>query len=88
MEIPPGTSTIQIRNLSVKCGHCDEYQTLSHFEPGSEWNVYTYLCENDLCDPQMTKTLLEVPCELDEFARRDPLWKDGGRHGAHGGEDA
>ena len=84
MEIPPGTATIHIRSLSVKCGNCDDYQTLSYFEPRGEWNVYTYLCENGTCDPQVTKTLIEVPRDLDEFANRDPQWKGGGRHGEDG----
>jgi hypothetical protein len=84
MEIPPGASTINIRNLSVKCGHCDTYQTLSHFEPRAEWNVYTYTCDNDVCDPAVTRTLIEVPRALDEFANRDPSWRGGGKHGAEG----
>lgn len=67
--------SINIRNLSIKCGHCDTYQTLSGFARTAEWNVYTYECENDLCDPEVTRTLVEVPSELDAFARRDPTWK-------------
>jgi len=68
----------------VRCGRCDEAQTLSHFAPGGEWNVYTYVCENGICDPETTKTLIEVPRELDEFALRDPRWRGGGRHGGAG----
>jgi hypothetical protein len=79
-------SPINIRNLSIKCGRCQTYQTLVHFLPGGEWNVYTYTCENDLCDPEVTKTLVEVPASLDEFARRDPAWRGGARH-AGAGED-
>lgn len=71
---------INIRNLSVKCGHCGTYQTLVRFRPGEEWNVYTYECENDVCDREVTATLLEIPRELDEFARRDPDWHGGARH--------
>ena len=41
------TSTINIRNLSIKCGHCDTYQILSGYDRRDEWNVYTYECEND-----------------------------------------
>lgn len=67
--------SINIRNLSIKCGHCDTYQTLSGFARTAEWNVYTYECENDICDPEVTRTLVEVPSELDAFARRDPTWK-------------
>jgi hypothetical protein len=76
---------INIRNLSIKCGHCNTYQTLCHFERrDEEWNVYTYECENDVCDPAVTRTYLEVPAHLDAFARRDPGWRGGRRHaGAH-----
>ena len=80
----PGT--INIRNLSIKCGHCNTYQTLSAYHPAENgWNVYTYECENDICDPEVTRTLLEVPADLDEFARRDPGWRGGKKHaGAEG----
>ena len=74
------TNSIHIRNLSIKCGHCHTYQTLCAFSQREEWNVYTYECENDVCDPEVTRTLVEVPAELDEFARRDPAWKGGKRH--------
>jgi hypothetical protein len=70
-------SSVNIRSLSVKCGHCGTYQTLCGFERHGEWNVYTYECENDTCDPDVTRTLVEVPRELDEFARRDPEWRGG-----------
>lgn len=69
--------SINIRNISIKCGHCQTYQTLIGFERSGDWNVYTYECENDLCDPEMTRTLVEVPRDLDEFARRDPEWREG-----------
>lgn len=72
---------INIRNLSIKCGHCETYQTLCGFSAREDgWNVYTYECENDTCDPAMTRTLLEVPGELDEFANRDPEWRGGKIH--------
>ena len=78
---------INIRNLSVKCGQCETYQTLVGFRRNGEWNVYTYECENDKCDPAVTRTLVEVPRELDQFARRDPEWRGGKRHaGADGPE--
>lgn len=79
-----GTGTINIRNISVKCGNCDTYQTLAGFARRDELNVYTYECENDVCDPAVTRTFVEVPRDLDEFANRDPQWRGGGRHGAHG----
>lgn len=76
-----GPAMIDIRDLSIRCGNCDDYQTLCGFHRREEWNVYTYECENDVCDPAVTRTLLEVPVELDEFASRDPEWKGEGRHG-------
>lgn len=77
----PGKPAINIRNLSIKCGHCDTYQTLAHFAPRDEhWNVYTYECENDACDVEVTRTYIEVPVELDAFARRDPTWHGGAVH--------
>ena len=75
---------INIRNLSIKCGCCDTYQTLSAFERRDEWNVYIYECDNHTCDQGVTRTLVEVPRELDDFAHRDPEWRGGGKHGAEG----
>jgi hypothetical protein len=71
---------INIRNISVKCGHCNTYQTLSAFSRRDDWNVYTYECENGICDPDITRTFIEVPQDLDVFARRDPEWKGGKKH--------
>jgi len=68
---------MNIRDLSIKCGHCGTYQTLNGFASGEERNVYTYECENEICDPAVTRTLVEVPREIDEFARRDPSWRGG-----------
>jgi len=79
------SDTIDIRNISIKCGHCNTYQTLcSYARKDDEWNVYTYECENGVCDPSLTRTLLEVPRHLDVFARRDPEWRGGGKHGEEG----
>lgn len=75
---------INIRDISIKCGHCGTYQTLSAFARREEWNVYTFECESDGCDPKVTRTLVEVPRELDAFARRDPEWRGGGKHGDEG----
>ena len=80
-EEGPAPSAINIRNLSIRCGNCGTYQTLVGFGRREDWNVYTYECENDVCDPAVTRTLLEVPADLDEFAHRDPGWKGGARHG-------
>ena len=77
-------ASVNIRNISIKCGRCETYQTLCGFAAGEEWNVYTYECENDICDPAATRTLVEVPRELDEFARRDPQWRGGGRWAGSG----
>ena len=72
---------INIRHLSIKCGHCQTYQTLAEYQAGADgWNVYAYICENDTCDPEVTRTLVEVPEDLDLFARRDPQWHGGERH--------
>jgi hypothetical protein len=65
---------INVRDVSVKCGNCGAYQTLMSFRRDGEWNIYTYECENGVCERSVTRTLLEVPLELDEFARRDPGW--------------
>ncbi len=75
---------VNIRNFSVKCGNCDTYQTLSGFARRDEFNVYTYECENEVCDPLVTRTLVEVHRDIDEFARRDAGWRGGGRHGEWG----
>lgn len=80
--VAPGTSgMINIRNLSVKCGHCGQYQTLMTFsQTGDGWNVYTYECEDQVCDPELSRTHLELPHDLDEYAHRDPGWKGGAIH--------
>ena len=65
-----GHSPINIRNISIKCGRCDTYQTLAKFERRGEWNVYTYECENEICDPNVTRTIVEVPRHLDNSTRR------------------
>lgn len=67
--------SINIRNISIKCGNCGTYQTLCGFARSEDSNVYTYECENDVCDAAVTRTLIEVPSHLDEFARRDPGWR-------------
>jgi hypothetical protein len=79
-----GPSPINIRNLSVRCGRCDQYQVLVGFKPlDAEWNLYTYECDGEPCsaDPSQTRTLVEVPRDLDEFANRDPNWRGGKKWG-------
>lgn len=63
---------IQIRDLSIRCGNCMNYQTLSGYSRRDAWNVYTYECEAGTCDAEKTRTLLEVPVALDVFAQRHP----------------
>ena len=75
---------VNIRNISNKCGNCYTYQTLTSFGRREDWNVYTYECENDICDPKVTRTIVEVPRDIDSFARRDPQWRGGGKHGEVG----
>ena len=83
----PRHNPIDLRNLSIKCGHCNTYQILCHYHRKDDWNVYTYECENDVCDPDITRTYLELPVVLDDFANRDPDWHGGAVHaGAHGGD--
>ena len=69
-EDAPGQHVIDIFMMSVKCGHCDTYQTIVKFRKGPEKNVYTYECENEVCDPNVTRTILEVPRHLDNSTRR------------------
>ena len=66
----PELHVIDIFMMSVKCGNCDGYQTIVKFQKGPEKNVYTYECENEICDPNVTRTLLEVPTHLDNSTRR------------------
>ena len=77
---------VNIRDFSVKCGNCGTYQTLTAYTRTGDYNVYSYECENDICDVDVTRTLVEVPREVDDFANRDPNWRAGGKHGAHGDE--
>lgn len=77
---------VNIRDFSIKCGNCQTYQTLSGYDRKGDYNVYSYECENDICDVGTTRTLVEVLHEVDDFASRDPNWRGGGRHGAQGDE--
>lgn len=63
---------LNIRDLSIRCGHCMNYQTLAAYRPREGWNVYTFECESGTCDVETTRTLVEVPAEIDEFSRRHP----------------
>ncbi len=69
-EDRPDLHVIDIFMMSVRCGNCDSYQTIVKFQKGPEKNVYTYECENEICDPNVTRTLVEVPRHLDNSTRR------------------
>lgn len=69
-EDRPELHVIDIFVMSVKCGNCDAYQTIVKFRKGAEKNVYTYECENEICDPNVTRTLIEIPRHLDNSTRR------------------
>ena len=66
----PELHVIDIFMMSVKCGNCDAYQTIVKFRKDAEKNVYTYECENEICDPNVTRTIVEVPKHLDNSTRR------------------
>jgi len=67
---PPDNHVIDIFMMSVKCGNCDMYQTVVGFKKYPEKNVYTYECENEICDPNVTRTIVEVPREVDNSTKR------------------
>lgn len=95
MEVPDAAGTsvgpgrVDLRNFSVRCTGCDGYPTLAHYRrevdsEGQGWNVYTYQCEDDVCQPPRSRDLLLHP-DVDVFANRDPNWH-GGK--VHAGADA
>jgi len=69
-EDAPERHVIDIFMMSVRCGNCDTYQTVVKFQKHPEKNVYVYECENDLCDPNVTRTIVEVPKEIDNSTKR------------------
>jgi hypothetical protein len=69
-EDRPGLHVIDIFMMSVKCGNCDTYQTIVGFQKQPGKNVYTYECENEVCDVNVTRTIVEVPKALDNSTRR------------------
>ena len=69
-EDRPDLHVIDIFMMSVKCGNCDTYQTIVGFRKYTDKNVYTYECENDICDPNVTRTIVEVPRGLDNSTKR------------------
>jgi hypothetical protein len=67
------THVIDVFMMSVKCGNCDQYQTIVEFKKGGDKNVYTYECDWDAspnCDPNVTRTIVEVPMHLDNSTKR------------------
>jgi ribosomal protein S27E len=66
----PDKHVIDIFMMSVKCGNCENYQTIVGFQKLPDKNVYTYECENEICDPNVTRTIVEVPKHLDNSTRR------------------
>ena len=76
LEPRPGESypdaVINIRDLSIRCGQCKNYMTLVSYEPGDGRNAYTFECDAGGCDPGASRTLVEVPVTLDEFAQKHP----------------
>jgi hypothetical protein len=69
-EDRPELHVIDVFVMSVRCGNCDTYQTIVGFDKRPDKNVYTYECENELCDPNVTRTILEVPKHLDNSVKR------------------
>lgn len=63
---------LDIRDLSVRCGACMNYRTLVSFSKRDGWHVYAYACEPGTCDSASVRTILELPAEIDVFARRHP----------------
>ena len=63
MSEPEVVHKVNIRDLSIQCGQCRTYQTLTDFEACDGFNRYTYECENETCETSVTRTLvgLEVP---------------------------
>jgi hypothetical protein len=61
---------INIRDLSVRCGHCSNFMTLASYAPRDGWNAYTFECDGGTCDAAAARTVVEVPVALDEFAQR------------------
>lgn len=80
-----GPGRIDLRHLSLRCAGCDGYPTLAHYRRAGDWNVYTYEHEDGgSCDPEATRTFLEVRADADVFATRDPEWHGGKRHAGAG----
>jgi hypothetical protein len=44
------------------------FMTLAGYAPREGWNAYTYECDAGTCDAEASRTVVEVPVSLDEFA--------------------
>jgi hypothetical protein len=44
------------------------FMTLTGYAPREGWNAYTYECDAGTCDSEASRTVVEVPVPLDEFA--------------------
>jgi hypothetical protein len=69
----PETHVVDVFMMSVKCGNCEKYQTIVSFEKRGDLNVYKYECDWDAspdCDPNVTRTIVEVPQHVDNSTRR------------------
>jgi len=44
------------------------FMTLTGYAPREGWNAYTYECDAGTCDAEASRTVVEVPVPLDEFA--------------------
>ena len=62
---------INIRDISIRCGSCMNYQTLTAYSKRDAWNIYTYECDAH-CEAAKGPTIVEVPAEIDEFAQTHP----------------
>ena len=46
------------------------FMTLASYAPREGWNAYTYECDSGTCDTEASRTVVEVPALLDEFAQK------------------
>ena len=63
---------INIRDVSIRCGNCLNFMTLAEYGVREGWNTYTFECDAGSCPPSTSRTVVEVPAEIDEFAQRHP----------------
>ena len=86
-----GLSPVNIRNFSVKCAYCGTYQVIVQFRQVDEdWNEYVYECDEPPCSAEVerSRTILEIPTALDEYASRDPTWHGGKVHAGADHQDS